>query len=147
MLVILLSVEKIDNCENFVMPVMKRKRIYGSSSLSGEKKYYLADLGFYYAERTDNRVNYGPTLENILYVYACSQDCSVSVGRIGKLECDFILRNNEKEPFRGQAFIQLPVSPEGLFLFPKVFHFVIISFVLSLTEQYSVIIKPVAGCF
>ena len=31
-----------------------------------------------------------------------------------------ILRNNEKEPFRGQAFIQLPVSPEGLFLFLQV---------------------------
>ncbi|MBR5336439.1 MAG: ATP-binding protein [Lachnospiraceae bacterium] len=65
--------------------------------LSGEKKYYLADLGFYYAENTDNRVNYGPTLENMVYIYACSRDCSVSVGRIGKLECDFILRNREMD--------------------------------------------------
>ena len=69
---------------------MKSKR-----ALSGEKKYYLADLGFYYAESVDNRVNYGPTLENIVYVYACSHDCAVSVGRIGKLECDFIIRNRE----------------------------------------------------
>ena len=77
---------------------MKSKR-----SLSGEKKYYLADLGFYYAERTDNRVNYGPTLENILYVYACSQDCSVSVGRIGKLECDFIIRSRDMDYSYGQV--------------------------------------------
>ena len=69
---------------------MKSKR-----ALSGEKKYYLADLGFYYAENTDNRVNYGPTLENIVYIYAYSHDCSVSVGRIGKLECDFVIRNRE----------------------------------------------------
>ena len=69
---------------------MKSKR-----SLSGEKKYYLADLGFYYAENTDNRINYGPTLENMVYIYACSHDCSVSVGRIGKLECDFIIHNKE----------------------------------------------------
>ena len=69
---------------------MKSKR-----SLSGEKKYYLADLSFYFAQNTDNRINFGPVLENIVYVYAKSLDYSVSVGRIGKLECDFILRNNE----------------------------------------------------
>ena len=66
-------------------------------SLSGEKKYYLADLGFFFAENTDNRINYGPTLENMLYTYARSKDCSVSVGRIGKLECDFIIRNARQE--------------------------------------------------
>ena len=66
-------------------------------SLSGEKKYYLADLSFYYAQNTDNRINYGPVLENITYIYARSHDYSVSVGRIGKLECDFILRNNNMQ--------------------------------------------------
>jgi len=71
---------------------MKSKR-----SLSGEKKYYLADLSFYYALNTDNRINYGPTLENIVYTYARSMEYAVSVGRIGKLECDFILRNSEMD--------------------------------------------------
>lgn len=66
---------------------MKSKR-----SISGEKKYYLADLGFYFSQNTDNRINYGPTLENITFIYAKTHDYSVSVGRIGKLECDFILR-------------------------------------------------------
>ena len=64
-------------------------------SLKGEKKYYLADLGFYFAENTDNRINYGPVLENIVYVYAKTHDYSVSVGKIGKLECDFILRDQD----------------------------------------------------
>ncbi len=86
---------------------MKSKR-----SLSGEKKYYLADLGFYYAERTDNRVNYGPTLENILYVYACSQDCSVSVGRIGKLECDFIIRSRDMDYSYVQVAYTIALSKE-----------------------------------
>lgn len=72
-------------CDRFDM---KSKR-----SLSGEKKYYLADLGFFFAGNVDNRINYGPVLENILYIYARSHDCAVSVGRIGKLECDFIIRN------------------------------------------------------
>lgn len=66
-------------------------------ALSGEKKYYLSDLGFYFSENTDNRINFGPVLENIVYVYAFSLDYSVSVGRIGKLECDFILRSIEND--------------------------------------------------
>ncbi len=61
-------------------------------SLKGEKKYYLSDLSFFFAENTDNRINYGPVLENIVFEYAKTHDYSVSVGRIGKLECDFILR-------------------------------------------------------
>ena len=81
-------------------------------SLSGEKKYYLADLGFYYAENVDNRINYGPTLENMLYIYACSKDCSVSVGRIGKLECDFIIRNRDMDYSYVQVAYTIALSKE-----------------------------------
>ena len=63
-------------------------------SLAGEKKYYLGDLSFYYALNTDNRINYGPVLENIVYFYARSMGSAVSVGKNGKLECDFILRSS-----------------------------------------------------
>lgn len=75
-------------------------------SLQGEQKYYLADLSFYFALNTDNRINYGPVLENIVYRYARAQGCAVSVGRIGKLECDFILRN----PQMGYAYIQVAMT-------------------------------------
>ena len=63
-------------------------------SVSGEQKYYLADLGFYFALNTDKRINYGPALENIVYIYARSKGYNISIGRIGKLECDFILERN-----------------------------------------------------
>ena len=43
-------------------------------------------------DNTDNRINYGPVLENIVYIYCRSKGYSISVGRIGKLECDFIVR-------------------------------------------------------
>ena len=65
-------------------------------ALSGEKKYYLADTSFYFAANTDNRINYGPALENMVYLYARGMDYAASVGRIGKLECDFILRDTEQ---------------------------------------------------
>ena len=72
-------------------------------SLSGEKKYYLSDLGFYFADNTDNTINYGPVLENIIYLYAKSLDYSVSVGKYGKFECDFIVRGNNMQ----YAYIQV----------------------------------------
>ena len=65
-------------------------------ALSGEKKYYLADTSFYFAFNTDYRINYGPALENMVYLYARGINYAVSVGRIGKLECDFILRDTEQ---------------------------------------------------
>ncbi len=67
--------------------------------LDGEKKYYLADLSIYYAMNTDNRINYGPVLENVLYSYLKSKNYSLSVGRIGNLECDFIARKGIDEYF------------------------------------------------
>ncbi|MBP5729691.1 MAG: ATP-binding protein, partial [Clostridia bacterium] len=82
----LVSAKVIEPCERFDM---KSRR-----SLSGEKKYYLSDLSFYYALNTDNRINFGPVLENIVFNYAASCGHSISVGRIGKLECDFILRDD-----------------------------------------------------
>ena len=75
-------------------------------SLAGEKKYYLADLSFYFSLNTDNRINYGPILENIVFFYAKSNDYSISVGRIGKLECDFIARDNEMN----YSYIQVAYS-------------------------------------
>lgn len=62
--------------------------------LKGEKKYYLADLSIYYSQNTDNRINYGQVLENIMYLYLKSKNYQLLVGRIGKLECDFIARKN-----------------------------------------------------
>lgn len=86
---ILIDAKILHKCERFDLKSRK--------SISGEQKYYLADLSFYFATNTDNRINYGPVLENITYIYARAKGYSVSVGRIGKLECDFILRKNANQ--------------------------------------------------
>lgn len=67
--------------------------------LKGERKYYLADLSIYYALNTDARINYGPVLENVLHNYLLSKDYSLSVGKIGKFECDFIARKGIEDYF------------------------------------------------
>lgn len=71
--------EVVSKCARFDLKSRK--------SLRGEQKYYLADLSFYFVLNTDNRINYGPVLENIVYRYARVRGYKVSVGRIGKLEC------------------------------------------------------------
>ena len=86
---ILIDAKILHKCERFDLKSRK--------SISGEQKYYLADLGFCFAANTDNRINYGPVLENITYIYARARNYSVSVGRIGKLECDFILRKDTNQ--------------------------------------------------
>ncbi|MCM1089263.1 MAG: ATP-binding protein [Muribaculum sp.] len=100
----LLDAKILYECPRFDMKSKK--------SLNGEKKYYLADLSFYYAQNTDNRINFGPVLENITYVYARSHDYSVSVGRIGKFECDFILRDNEMNYSYVQVSYTIALSKE-----------------------------------
>ena len=77
--------------------------VKSKKSLTGEKKYYLADASFYLAVNTDNRINYGPVLENMVYIYAKSQGYQISVGRIGNLECDFILRGRDQS----YAYVQV----------------------------------------
>lgn len=65
-------------------------------SLKGEQKYYLADLGIYFSRNTDARINYGPALENLIYTYLSAKGYSLSIGKIGRLECDFIVRKSNE---------------------------------------------------
>lgn len=82
------------------------------ASINGEQKYYLSDLGFYFATNTDTRINYGPVLENTIFSYARAHGYSTSIGRIGKLECDFILRRNDSEYSYVQSCMTMAASLE-----------------------------------
>lgn len=80
---------------------MKSKRY-----IARHQKYYLADLALYFSNNVDNRFNYGPSLENLVYLYLVSNGYQVSVGKIGNLECDFIVRNLNGD----YAYIQVTYS-------------------------------------
>ncbi len=95
---ILMDAKILYRCDRFDL---KSRR-----SLIGEQKYYLSDLGFYFSTNTDNRIHYGPVLENIVYIYARSKDYAVSIGKIGKLECDFILRDRQDS----YAYVQVAMT-------------------------------------
>lgn len=84
----------------------RRFDLKSRKSIAGEQKYYVADLGLYYALNTDDRVNYGPAMENVVFIYAKSKGYKVSVGRIGKLECDFILNMANRD----YAYVQVAMT-------------------------------------
>lgn len=94
---LLLDAKVLYKCSRFDLKSRK--------SLKGEEKYYLADPGIYFARNVDVRLNYGPSLENALYIYLCSHGYKLAVGSIGKLECDFIARKRNK-----YAYIQVSLS-------------------------------------
>ena len=47
----------------------------------------------------------GPVLENVLDNYLLSKDYSISVGKIGKFECDFIARKGIEDMYPRFLFV------------------------------------------
>ena len=108
---------KASTVRGYIEDLKKAKIIYecnrfdlkSKKSLKREQKYYLADLAIYFAMNTDNRLSFGPSLENLVYLYLSSQDYSISIGKIGNLECDFIIRDKNGD----YAYIQVAYSLHG----------------------------------
>ena len=108
---------KASTVRRYIEELKKEKIVYecnrfdlkSKQAVKREQKYYLADLSIYFTMNTDNRLSYGPSLENIVYLYLISHDYQVSVGRIGKLECDFIVRDKNQN----YAYIQVTYTMQG----------------------------------
>ncbi len=108
---------KLTTIKNYIEILKKAKIIYecnrfdlkSKKSLLREQKYYLADLALYFSFNVNNNLNYGPSLENIVYLYLVSNGYQVSVGKIGKFECDFIVRKLNGN----YAYIQVTYSMTG----------------------------------
>ena len=108
---------KATTVRGYIEDLKKAKIIYecnrfdlkSKKSLRREQKYYLSDLAIYFAMNTDNRLSYGPSLENMVYLYLASQDYQISIGKIGKLECDFITRDTSGD----YAYIQVTYTMQG----------------------------------
>ena len=90
-------IEMLENAK--IIYKCPRFDLKSKQSMKTEQKYYLADLSIYYSMNVDGRINYGPVLENILFCYLKSKGYKLSVGKIGNLECDFIVRQNVDDYF------------------------------------------------
>ena len=108
---------KDSTVRGYIEDIKKAKIIYecnrfdlkSKRSIRREQKYYLADLSIYFSTNIDNNLSFGPSLENIVYLYLVSNGYQVSVGRIGNLECDFIVRDKNQR----YAYIQVTYTLQG----------------------------------
>ena len=108
---------KASTVRNYIEDLKKAKIVYecnrfdlkSKKSIGREQKYYLADLSIYFSMNTDNRLSYGPSLENLVYLYLKSSEYQVSIGKIGNFECDFIVRKKDMS----YAYIQVTYSLHG----------------------------------
>ena len=80
---LLINAKILYKCERFDLKSRK--------SLRGDEKYYLADPGIYFARNTDARINSISAGKRAVRLLKNAR-LRISVGRIGKLECDFIVR-------------------------------------------------------
>lgn len=109
---------KSKTIRNYIEDLEKAKILYECNSfdlkslksIKRDQKYYLADLSIYFAMNTDNRLNYGSSLENLVYLYLVSNGYQVSYGKIGSFECDFIVRDKNQD----YAYIQVVYSLQGV---------------------------------
>lgn len=108
---------KATTVRGYIDDLQKAKIIYecnrfdlkSKKAIRREQKYYLADMAIYFSTNTDNRMSFGPTLENLVYLYLRSHEYEVSVGIIGKFECDFIVRDKNQS----YAYIQVTYTLHG----------------------------------
>lgn len=108
---------KASTVRGYIEDLKKAKIIYecnrfdlkSKKSLKRDQKYYLSDLAIYFSMNTDNRLSFGPSLKNIVFLYLTSHDYQISIGKIGKLECDFIARDKNGD----YAYIQVAYTLQG----------------------------------
>ena len=108
---------KASTVRNYIRYLKAAKIIYecpnfdtkSKKAIRGDTKYYVSDLSLYFSRNTNNQLNYGPSLENIIYLYFSSNNYQVSVGKIGNLECDFIIRDEKQE----YAYVQVTYTLQG----------------------------------
>lgn len=77
-------------CDAFLLHRIKRHDIAGKTVLSTQEKYYITDHGMREAVCGPDRTDIGATLENIVCLELLRRDYSVSVGKLGNREIDFI---------------------------------------------------------
>jgi predicted AAA+ superfamily ATPase len=81
---------------------VRRFDVKGKELMKMQEKYYAADTGIWYSDKLTGDIDIGACLETIVYNELIARGYSVSIGKIGDKEVDFVA---EKDG--GRAYIQV----------------------------------------
>ena len=73
----------------------RREDLKGKKILKYEEKYYLCDLGFRQAIIGNNQRDITRVIENIVYLELLRRGYEITIGKVNKLEVDFVCRKEE----------------------------------------------------
>ncbi len=85
--------------DSFILYRAKRYDVKGRQLLVTGSKYYLADIGLRYYLLGSKRADTGHILENVVYLELLRRGYEVYVGKVDKVEVDFIAINEEGEEY------------------------------------------------
>ncbi len=83
-------------CESYLIYQVNRYDVKGREYLKTGHKYYLADLGLRYFLLGNKGQDEGHILENIVFLELLRRWQNVYIGKVGKLEVDFITQNGDE---------------------------------------------------
>jgi len=97
-----LGVETVQNylayiCSTYALHKVKRYDIKGKRYLEVHEKYYLGDIGLRNAVIGYREADIAGVLENIVYLELLRRGYTVSIGKLGDAEIDFIATKSEEK--------------------------------------------------
>lgn len=104
------SVDTVINYLNFCVDAfllsrVPRQDLRGKEILRAQEKYYVADHGLREALGVSNTADIELVLENIVYRELISRGYSVTVGRIGEREIDFVAKRHDRVEYYQVSYL------------------------------------------
>ncbi len=92
-------------CDAYLFYQVKREDLQGKQILASNEKYYIADHGIREAVFGGNMRNINLILENIVYMELLRRGYTVTVGKMGEKEIDFVCDNRGEKLYVQVAYL------------------------------------------
>ena len=92
-------------CDAYLFYQVKREDLQGKQILASNEKYYIADHGIREAVYGGNMRDINLTLENIVYMELLRRGYTVTVGRMGEREIDFVCSKRSEKLYVQVAYL------------------------------------------